>query len=417
MKCSDIQNNFSEYIDGEALPEITAAIDAHLAGCEACRRELESYRAFVSLFAALGEEELPFDFSVKLRASLEAEAAARQKAKAGKKRVRIRALALAAACLVLVVGASAAIQGMRMGKSASYDTAAPAETPMMAYNDSYSYDAGEGGQMRAQTAPEAELFAADEEAYPEAAENGVGAKTRPEEAAIERKVIKNCSLSLKVDDFDKAYAAIGALAQAYGGYVVSAEQYDYEGATQRNGYISIRVDAGRLDQALAEIQSLGKVENSNTYSSDVTAAYYDTEARLEQYQAQAERLTELYDRADNITDLIAIEAELTRINAETDAMAGTLRYYDELTALSLIDVNLYTPSAYTQSVEPLGWAGFWKDLGAGFLNGVNGALDFLAELLVLLASILPALVLLALVVLAVILIVKGAKRRRARRGQ
>jgi len=421
MKCSDIRNNFSDYIDGEALPEVAAAIEQHVTGCDECRRELENYRAFTALLSGLGEEELPFAFNAKLRQRLEEEARARRRGKAVKKRGWVKAVALAAACLVLVVGAASVGGRLLLGKGAN--DAAPAEGY---YGESgvalYDYGGGSSGMTAArapqtaaeapQAAPEAEMFAEEAQEY-SAADNvaGVDPKSVPQEA-LERKIIRNCSLSLKVNDFDAAFAAIEACAATYGGYVVSGEKYDYEGSTQRSGFISIRVDSERLDEALAEIEGLGAAESSNFYTSDVTADYYDIQGRLKQYRTQEQRLTELYDQAEAITDMIAIEAELSRVSAEIDSLEGTLRYYDQLTALSLINVNLYTPDTYTQVVEPQGWAGFWQDIREGFLNGINSALDFLAGLFVLIVSIFPSLVLVAVAVLVVALVIRGLRKRK-----
>lgn len=427
MKCSDIRHHFSDYIDGEALPEIAAAIEAHGEQCPDCRAELAAYRAFVNRFSSLDLEELPFGFNARLHASLEAEAKARAQAKARQRKSRVRIFGLIAACLVLVVGASAVLGNLTgMGRSMkSYDAETIAgipEAPMAAYDmaggSSEEYVADGNGASYDMAAPqEAPAPAPEAELYGITAESGVrnSLPAAPEEA-LARKVIRNSSLFLQVDDFDGAYAAIEATAQAYGGYVVSAEKYHYEGETQQRGYVSIRVDAERLDQALAEIEALGNVESSNIYSNDITAEYYDIQSRLSQYQAQAERLTQLYDKAEEITDLIAIEAELTRVNAEVDSLAGTLRYYDQLTALSLIDVNLYTPNVYTQSVEPKGWAGFWQDLGEDFFQGLNNTLDFLAALVIFLARILPGLVLLAVAVAVIVLVFKARRKRKARQG-
>jgi len=423
MKCSDIRNHFSDYIDGEALPEVAAAIEEHAAQCDECRRELEHYRAFTARLAGLGEEELPFAFHARLRQRLEEEAQTLRRGKTRKKRTWVKAAALAAACLVLVIGAASVGGNLLLGKGAN--DAAPAESY---YGESgvamYDYGGGSSGMTAArapqtaeapQAAPEAELFAEEAQEY-SAADNvsGVDQKSVPQEA-LERKIIRNCSLSLKVNDFDAAFAAIEACAAAYGGYVVSGEKYDYEGSTQRNGYISIRVDSQRLDDALAEIESLGTAESSNFYTSDVTADYYDMQGRLKQYRTQEERLTELYGKAETIEDMISIESELARVNMEIDSLEGMLRYYDELTALSLIDVNLYTPNVYTQAVEPQGWAGFWQDIREGFLRGVNSALDFLAHLFVLIVSILPFLALLAIAAVILLLIVKGARNKKRSR--
>jgi len=130
MKCEDIRRHFSEYIDLEAPEEIASAIEEHVAACGECRRELESCRKVNAAIASVGEEELPFDFSVTLQANLEEEKKKGRSRSRSKSRPWLRALA-ACACLMLVLGVfslGSSLFGLSMGASAAQD--APASAPM-----------------------------------------------------------------------------------------------------------------------------------------------------------------------------------------------------------------------------------------------------------------------------------------------
>jgi anti-sigma factor RsiW len=56
MKCQEVQELLSAWLDRELAEEVEAAVAAHLEGCEACRREVVHLRA---LDAALGELTAP----------------------------------------------------------------------------------------------------------------------------------------------------------------------------------------------------------------------------------------------------------------------------------------------------------------------------------------------------------------------
>lgn len=53
MRCEEVQELLPAYLDGEAARQ--AEIDAHLAWCAECRRELAGYRSMVRSLAALRE--------------------------------------------------------------------------------------------------------------------------------------------------------------------------------------------------------------------------------------------------------------------------------------------------------------------------------------------------------------------------
>ena len=427
MECTDIRRHLDEYIDNECAAAISQAIAGHLQDCPECRAEYEARQALHAALSALPPQELPFDFAACLEERLRDEKQVRSRRKPLWKQPWMRALELCA-CVALVIcavglggrvfsGAGAAAKTVLMSpmaEEAAYD-AAPAETPMSNYSmsggsNSYSYNTYDmpAGAPAPEPASAAQLAEGEDGIK---AANDQRAADDAEE--MERKIIMNWYLNLKVTDFDAAFGEIERIAAAYNGYVVSGSSYNNADSIYRNGYISIRVDAVRADAAVADISSLGQVENSDFSSQDVTGEYYDIAARLLAYQAQEARLLELYDRAETIKELLEIESQLAEARAEIESLQGTINYYDQLTALSLIEVNLYTPSSYTQNVEPKGWAGFAEKLGNGFLSGLNNTLDFLADLIVWLARALPALVIIAAVI---ILLTLAIKRRRKHSG-
>ena len=184
--------------------------------------------------------------------------------------------------------------------------------------------------------------------------------------AVERKIITNWYLSIKVDDFDVAFSAVEEMAKAYGGYVVSG--YTYNDDYNQQGYISIRVDAELVDAAVEALKTLGTVEDSNFTTNDITMEYYDLQSRLTQYRAQEARLLELYDQAENIEDLLAIETELVRIQSEIDSLEGTIRYYDQLTTLSLIEVSLYSPRCVCADRRAQRLGSLWQESERGLFE-------------------------------------------------
>lgn len=413
MKCADLQKHFDEYLDQECAPEIRDLIDEHLTACADCRAELAARRAFANALSRLEEEELPCDFDAVFKERLAEEKRLRPQKKPLYRRGWARGLTLAA-CLLLVVGVFGVFAGGRGGGARN----APAGNETAMYEET-GYDlaaeapaveprsANAGGDML--TAESYEAPAAEPQAAWDDADTGEKLAGNAE-VVIERKIIKNWYLSLKTADYDETFTALEELAVRYSGYVVNANTYQSEDSAYREGWISLRVDAAQADAAVAEISTLGVVESSNYSTSDVTAAYYDIEARLSQYQAQEQRLLEMYDAAETVSDLVTIETELVRVQSEIESMQGTLRYYDQLTALSLIEINLYTPNPYTQSVEPQGWAGFVQNLRESFLRGVNNLLDFIARAVYWLVSALPVLAILAVLTIVIVVLARRSRK-------
>ncbi|MEG2213930.1 MAG: DUF4349 domain-containing protein, partial [Clostridiales bacterium] len=208
---------------------------------------------------------------------------------------------------------------------------------------------------------------------------------------MERKIIKDVHLRLEVEDFNVAYQKLSDMAVKFGGYTVSGQVYNNVNAIADSGYVELRVDAASLDTVLAAIAEIGQISEQNFSTDDVTSEYYDIQSRLDQYRAQEERLMELYQEADTITDLIQLEQELTRVQVEVDSLEGSIRYYDQMTALSLVAVDIYTPDKYASAVKQQGFSGFWQDVQQAFWNGLNGTVDVAASVLLFCVRITPLL--------------------------
>ena len=62
MNCQDAREWFSDRVDERLDPEVRAQLDAHLAGCADCRRELERFEETVSLLRAVESPRAPVGF-------------------------------------------------------------------------------------------------------------------------------------------------------------------------------------------------------------------------------------------------------------------------------------------------------------------------------------------------------------------
>ena len=398
MECADIRRHLSEYIDNECTDEIRESVASHLEECDDCRREYEQLLALSERIRRLPQQELPFDFAAAMAQRLQEEERLRPRRKPIYKRGWARAIELCA-CLVLVLGLAGL--GSHMLKGAVSADRAPMEQAYVAESSGAVMDGSYEMNSEAPEAMEEEAVMAEDSASASAADR----------AEIERKIVKNWSLDLEVDDFDAAWQEIERVAAEYGGYVVSGYTNGSADDPYRSGHISIRVAADKAEQAVDEISALGELQTNDFSSQDVTSDYYDLAARLTAYEAQEQRLLEMYGAANSVEEMLEIEEQLTAVRAEIESLQGTINYYDQLTALSLIEIYLHTPSDYGQGLEPKGWDGFKGKMKSNFLTGLNNTLDGMAGILVWLARALPFLIVLALVIVVVIALIR---RRRAK---
>ena len=232
------------------------------------------------------------------------------------------------------------------------------------------------------------------------------------------KLIYSASATVETTEFDRTIEKLSALVEQYGGFVESSSINGSNYYTQSRGYSSeryasyvIRVPSGKFSALMGSLSTLGNVPYSHTYTENITAQYYDTDARLTAYQTQEARLLEMMEAAETVEDLIAIEEKLTELRYQIESLQSTLKNWDRQVAYSTLDLEVQEVIEYT----PESRMSCGQELALALTNGLRRTGEFFKDLLLAIVGALPALVILA-VVLA-ILIPVWKKHRKARRAK
>ena len=153
MNCKQACEQLSEYIDGELDEQSRRAIEGHLAGCEACRDELEDLRKTIAAVKSLPTVPAPEELSSRILAGIP------ERAKVRPLRLRMfRALA-AAAVVVLAFGIVRQVRQIPMR-----DDAPPPAAPAPA--DLAVRDAEKAGKAEAPERSLAEATKPDQKPIP-----------------------------------------------------------------------------------------------------------------------------------------------------------------------------------------------------------------------------------------------------------
>lgn len=162
----------------------------------------------------------------------------------------------------------------------------------------------------------------------------------PEDRArVGERVIRNGSLSLRVDDAEKRMEEARAIATAEGGFVADANVVNREGV--RSAQITLRIPQDAFDRTLARLKELAStVFNESTNAEDVTAQFVDLEARLGAAKAEEAQYLSILQKADTIEDTLKVTARLGEVRARIESMEGQMRYLQDRTQYSTINVSM-----------------------------------------------------------------------------
>ncbi|BDZ55784.1 hypothetical protein GCM10025870_28570 [Agromyces marinus] len=222
----------------------------------------------------------------------------------------------------------------------------------------------------------------------------------------DRSVITTGWVSITVDDPIASAAEVSAIVERAGGRIDSRSEVPGTPSQQAQATLVVRVPSGEVDAVIDGLRKLGDVDSIELDATDVTQQRQDLDARIESLQTSVDRLRTLLAQADDVSDLIAIESELTTRQSELDSLTTWRDSLVDQVDYSTITVGLLSEGIVAEPRPDDFWGGIavgWTAL-VGFVQGLLVAIGVLLPWIGLL------LVLGAIVVGIVVLATRGRRR-------
>ena len=296
---------------------------------------------------------------------------------------------------VLLIWGVVAFPRMRSASLAPQDLTARSE-PIAGYYSASPSAAHSVGLLQDSTAMKAEAVA------PPAAPSGPA-------VPAERKIIRTSSLEMVVQHPADVADRIAAMAESLGGYLVSSEG---GGQNATSGTLTIRVPAGKFEEARVAIRKLGvRVESEKVEAEDVTRQYVDQEASIRNLKAEEAQYLAILRQAGTVKDMLNVTEQLSGVRGQIEQQQA------EFNALSRqVETVALTVSLRTEVQAPVSWLN-WRpayQLKLALHDGLESVADY-ATVMVGILFYLPATLLWVGTILAAIVIgwrmVRWAGRR------
>jgi hypothetical protein len=225
----------------------------------------------------------------------------------------------------------------------------------------------------------------------------------------QQKVISTGNVQLRSGDVGQAIFDVRKVVDVHGGTISEDDtETDEDGVALRSRMV-LRIPTADFDDAMTELEKVATLVSSKRQSADVTTQVLDMDVRVDAQRRSIDRIQVLFDNATTIKDVVSIEAELSRRQADLASLEAQQRYLADQTSMSTITLAVErTPTKAKPKPE--------SDDHTGFLAGLSGGWKALHGFLVGLATVAGAL--LPWLVLALVLAVPGWPLfRRLRRRQ
>jgi len=156
-----------------------------------------------------------------------------------------------------------------------------------------------------------------------------------------RMIAYNASLDLFVKNPEDTRKFLTEYIRISNGYITREE----------NNSITARIPVEKMDEYLVYAKTLGKVNRENKTGTDITDQYCDNVLRLESLRSVQKRYITLLERANSVSDILAVERELERINLEIERLEGRIKQTEQSASFSNITVRFREET----KPGPIGW--------------------------------------------------------------
>jgi hypothetical protein len=159
--------------------------------------------------------------------------------------------------------------------------------------------------------------------------------TPPSAAQYAQQLIRRGDMALEVVDVSATARRVERLATTMGGVVARSRDDGNDDA-----HVELRVPSSQLDAAMDAVAELGHVGRRTTNSDDVTEQLLDLDGRIASLQATRDRLRQLLARAEAIRDVLEVERELGRVQAELESLERRVQGLRGQVAMSDLSVDI-----------------------------------------------------------------------------
>lgn len=368
MRCEEVREILSLYIDNELNEEESSEIEKHLETCEECNREYEDLLTIKKLLTEIPQVQLPDNFKQDLHKKLveciseesneieenNAIIDSREKPNktlARKKKFNWKVMSGVAAAVFLMVVSAASL----MNNNLKMDDMSRMEMEKAAPENNMSYKmakeeirrsegiSGEAPQNDNGNADEINTYGFGTSKVQEAPRMTQNIKLNTE--SIDSKIILNGYVNLGVENYDLAYKNIEKSVVSRGGYVqrsnVAKKQAGESNKYLKTGNITIRIPRNEFKNTLSEIGNNGTVIDQRETTNDVSILYNDASNKLSNLENDESNIIKSLDEEESDENSkLETQKELARVREEIDDLKSSIGQWNNLIKLPVIDVTL-----------------------------------------------------------------------------
>ena len=214
-------------------------------------------------------------------------------------------------------------------------------------------------------------------------------------SAEERKIIKNGNISIEAGDTEEAKTLAEDEIKNLEGSVSNMNSWQVRPGIL--GYnMTVRIPSGNLETLMTNLAKIGVKTSEGFNTSDITASYRDTDARIANLEARRDRLRQLLEfETESLSDVLQVDRELSQVQLEVEQLQKTQNRRDVDVAFSTLQLNIQ-PETQIGDVSNPYWSveNSWKKSVNDLIQSSQKIFDKLLKIVIFIPIWLPILLIL-----------------------
>lgn len=225
---------------------------------------------------------------------------------------------------------------------------------------------------------------------------------------LEEKLVYRCDMTIETLDYEGTIQNIKSLLDKYDGIIQSEREYDrsdgwyYSDYVKRSGTLSntieIRVPSKNYENLLNEVGENGKVISKSTSIDNISQSYYDKSTEVKALKIEEDRLLQMMEKCDTISDMIEVEQRLSEVQSKINSLTTDIKYMDMDVAYSYVNITVNEVVEYTPDETPIKINTFLDRLKNTIHDSGYNFLETLESLLLLVIKLLPYILLIVIII-------------------
>lgn len=277
-------------------------------------------------------------------------------------------------------------------------------------DEAYSYSSGSMNGMTTE-AYEPEMSYESGSMYDEYPYESTAEDVTFENDLMNRKIIKNASLSFETRSYDEFIVNLSVCVKKYGGYIQDENSYgeSLTYSSDRRADFTLRIPMTGYDAFMNEACNIGNVTFKSESANDVTLSYVDTESRIKSIQTEYDTLIGILEKAEKLEDVITIQERISEVTYQLESYKSQLRLYDDLISYCTVNINVHEVERETVNVEQLS---FGERVAEGFNESITDVAEDLSDFAMWFIVSIPYFLIWGILIIAAVLIIRVVIRKK-----